>query len=136
MLWESLRVSDRLASRATAGTGGLVRVGHVGGGRLVTAAFGAGLVDGRPHPVRRARHQDVLDTEVPDGIEDSVDDGWGRGDRASLSHPFHPERVGRRRGRGPVRGERRQVRRAQIGRASCSACVLIFFVSYLYLICL
>src|SRR5699024_175878 len=66
-------------------------------------------VDRVPDPGGGAGHLDVVDTQVPDRVENSVDDRRSGGDGTGLAHPFDPEFVRRGGGFRPIGDELRQV---------------------------
>src|SRR5699024_7427428 len=67
-------------------------------------------VDRVPDPGGGAGHLEVVDTQVPNRVENSVDDRRSGGDGTRLAHPFDPEFVRRGRGFRAVGDELRQVR--------------------------
>ena len=89
---ESLACSIRAVGLAFV-AGGLVEVRcRTSGGRVGSA--GVAGMDRPPDPLGGARHLDVADPELAYGVDDRVDDGRGRGDRACLADALGAERVG------------------------------------------
>ena len=68
-------------------------------------------LDGAPHVLRAGGHEDVVDAEGAEGVDDAVDDRRGRRDRACLADPLGAQRMRRGRRDGPVGDEGRQVGR-------------------------
>ena len=89
-------------------------------------------LDRLPHPLGRARHVDVRDAEVRDGVDDRVLDRRRRADRARLADALRAERVARAVGLGvrrleaaaarPPTGSRSPSRFDVIGLPSSSYC--------------
>ena len=69
------------------------------------------LLDRAPDPLGRGRHLDVGDAEMREGVDDRVDHGRSRRDRAGLPHALRAERVVGRVALRAVELERRQLRR-------------------------
>ena len=70
---------------------------------------GLGVADRPPHPLGRARHVEVADAEVGEGVDDGVLHGRRRADRRRLADALGAERVERRRRLGRVDLEARQL---------------------------
>src|SRR5699024_2858312 len=87
-------------------------LGEPGVGRVLRGgpATLAAVVDGAPHPFRRAGHGDVLDTEVADRVHDRVDHGGGGGDAPRLADALGSQVVGRGGRDGAVGDEADRVR--------------------------
>ena len=95
----SLRVVR--VDRAEAGT----PASAVSTGGLLRWRRPCAVLDGPPHPLRRARHLDVVDAEVADRVDDGVDHRRGGRDRAGLADALDAQRVRGRRGLRAVGGE-------------------------------
>ena len=74
---------------------------------------GAVRVDGPPDPLGGGRHDDVVDAERAQRVDDGVHDRRGRGDAAGLADALDAEHVARRGGLGAAGVEVRQVGRAR-----------------------
>src|SRR5438128_2422396 len=74
-----------------------------------------GLLDRPPHPRGRGRHVDVRDTQGGQRIQDGVDDGARRADRAALASALDAERIRRTRHVATGHGDRGKIVGARDG---------------------